>query len=52
MDKANQVAAYGFLVGEFGVPSWVLKFNTLHSCPLAVASPVTDFPLTFITAVI
>jgi hypothetical protein len=28
------------LLGGFAVPSWVLQFNTLHSCSQANAPPV------------
>jgi hypothetical protein len=40
MHQVNQVAASGFLLGGFAVLSWVLQFNTLHSCPQANAPPV------------
>jgi hypothetical protein len=41
MHQVNQAAAYyGFLLGGFAVPSWVLQFNTLHSCSRANAPPV------------
>jgi hypothetical protein len=40
MHHVNQAAAFGFLLGGFAVPSWVLQFNTLHSCSRANAPPV------------
>jgi hypothetical protein len=40
MHQVNQATAYGFLLGGFAVPSWVLQFNTLHSCSRANAPPL------------
>ena len=38
--QVNQAAAYGFFLGGFAVPSWVLQFNTLHSYSRTNAPPV------------
>jgi hypothetical protein len=40
LHQVIQAAAYGFLLGGFAVPSWVLQFNTFHSCSQANAPPV------------